>query len=200
MPRLQDAELVERLRRRLGLRGVAVIDTVAPEIVPILDVDRLEPKGSLVDVAFAAGLASQAASPGNYGRGLLLNPTGSGLAVDVVSVLTSFPSGAGAVRLVRHGSALGTAHGTRFYHGGLDATISTGAAVTSEVAATASLTQVIDYGSLLAASPHYWNVAGLTIYPGEGVGVQVVTANLAFDTCFRWRERALEDWERELVS
>jgi hypothetical protein len=200
MPRIQHPEITRRLGEKFSLKGVVDVSTLAPEIVPIVDVDKLLEKGTGVeDVRYAAAVVTRNAVAGEYGRAVLLNPSDSGVVIDDIEFsITS--SDSPTMRIVRHDGAMATPASSRYYHSAIDPLLSTAGQVSHETDPAASLTQLIDYLRISANENLLRSYPGLVLLPGFGFGIQCDSQNMMFNWCVRWRERQLEDWERALVS
>lgn len=91
MPKIQDADLIQRIVRRYGIVGSAGPDSLAPEILPVTIVDELL-TGETYGPRFAMGNCYQAAVVGELGQGHLHNPPNSGIILRVQGVWVCCPT------------------------------------------------------------------------------------------------------------
>lgn len=199
MPRHNRPDLAERARRAFDVDPPGVFDTVGSEILLVANIYELEQAAGIAEVRYASATFDVSPVATEFGRAILFNPGVSGVAVD--DILFTLSTGTtGNLRVVRHDAALANVSGTRFYHSAHSLLTATGANVSTESAATASLTQTIDFMYMAGAQPIRLSYPGLVLLPGFGCGIQVATADVILRGGVQWRERNLLDWEAAIVS
>lgn len=193
------------LSKLLQCKERSVAPSVATEILPVIDVEKVNPEGRLLQ-GVRLGLAGfeVAAVAAQFSIIILTNPAGSNqLLVVEHAYLTTFPGGA---HIAVHNAVTGALPNTN--RAGVRDTRIAGAAPAFNLGVTAQL-----FGGALAVVPGIFNffltfnTAGnidlplnLVLGPGSGVMLQSQVVNNALLGGFTWYERALEDSELKLGS
>jgi hypothetical protein len=93
--RHNNPEVAERLRRFVGARGPATIDTVAPEILPTIVVGDLREEGQGGIILQCYGYVSDSGVAGQYSQLALWNPADSRADLVVQGLIVSNSTGTG---------------------------------------------------------------------------------------------------------
>lgn len=187
MPIHQAPEIVDRLKRRFGIVGSAGIDTIAPEIVPVVLVEDLQRERSFPLYRECIGGDTNGPVVAQFSYLQLLNPAGSNILVTIERFIVS-ATAAGAVDLRELDAALAglsTLKGFRDrripgdpvaeLRGGSDAGALGSQVGLVTIPANEALTVRVDY----------------TLTPGRGFACNSDQTNVQFRASFFWTERTL---------
>lgn len=187
MPEIQVPELARKLARRFGITGYSPAPTLAPEIVPVAIVENLTDPNE-EDTGFerlCIGTFSQANVAGQYSHAQLLNPTGSGIIVNV-EALYLHADNATTLRLKDYDTALTTAADAYFRDRRLEGR--PGAQVRNQ-ADVAMLGTTLGNFAVATAADTIAIPLDFLLPEGKAIAVVGVTVNLYLYGTFFWSER-----------
>jgi len=192
MPEIQNPEIVRNIEKRYNIRGYPGPGILAPEIVPVSIVDDITGEADRETHPYWGYLQQAAGGAGTYAAIALVNPSESGVIVQVTAVNWQAGTSGGAVNMRRNVTAtptgaVGTADKNLDGRSAASATAylkkeASGAQITPEFyvvqngTATTHL-ELLPYNIILEPTNTFW--------------VQAVTANINIHVNFIWTERPL---------
>lgn len=186
------------LTRKLNMTGGTPAPTLAPEIMPVMPVQGVQPEDYLLrgDV-LAWGRITQAAVALQYAGAVLTNPSNSGILVVVTQVLlyNTAPAGASLFQLSTDPGdvpTLGTAFPTRS-RDLRTLPVPAGSALTAAQLNATTTTQIMLTGSLVIPTPAIATGQRVdlevVLQPGRALAVQNATIGTGdLSASFQWRE------------